>query len=660
MKPLPRFEFVDSGCTLMVSLKNYLRVSRLFKTCSVSLLSAIMIFLCLLHFTALAQLKYLGNVKDLPGHPRIQLLRGEEVHLAKIIASDSTWRRVHQVILSECDALIAKEPVQRIKIGRRLLATSRECLRRVYVLSYAWRMTHEEKYLKRAEKELLAVSAFSDWNPTHFLDVAEMTMATAIGYDWLYDDLPSSSRAAIKDAILKKGIEPSLDSKYNGWLSRTNNWNQVCNAGMTFGALAIYEDYPDLARKILDRAIETIQLSMDGYGPDGAYPEGYGYWGYGTNFNVMFLQAIEKIYGTDFGLSNKPGFLKTAGYLENMTGPSGESFNYSDSAPYRNFNPAMFWFADRLKDYALLYAEKACLADRQVLGGHRLLPAVMIWGGGIDIRSVSTPQQLIWVGQGKNPVALMRSSWADPNAIFVGMKGGSASVSHSHLDVGTFVMDAEGVRWAMDLGPQDYNSLETKGVNLWDFGQTSQRWEVFRYNNFVHNTLTVIGERQWVDGYASITGSTANPGFLSATTDISQVYRGSLSSAHRGIAIIDSAYVVVQDEMETGDKEANVRWTLLTPARVKITGKSTAELTQSGKKLLISVRKPNGAVLKTWSTKPTHDYDAPNPGTTLVGFEIRLPANSKGSSVVLLVPRGVQGKTEREIPELNHWSDTNQ
>ena len=42
---------------------------------------------------------------------------------------------------------------------------------------------------------------------------------------------------------------------------------------------------------------------MKDYGPDGAYPEGYGYWGYGTSFNVMFLSAVEKLFGKDFGLT---------------------------------------------------------------------------------------------------------------------------------------------------------------------------------------------------------------------------------------------------------------------------------------------------------------------------------------------------------------------
>jgi hypothetical protein len=38
---------------------------------------------------------------------------------------------------------------------------------------------------------------------------------------------------------------------------------------------------------------------MEYYQPDGAYPEGYGYCGYGTKFNILFLSAMEKIYGKD-------------------------------------------------------------------------------------------------------------------------------------------------------------------------------------------------------------------------------------------------------------------------------------------------------------------------------------------------------------------------
>lgn len=615
--------------------------------------------LCLLTATpAKAQTDHIGSAAThLPAHPRILLLKDEATAIRKNIAADPAWNKVHQAILSESDAFVKKPPIERIQIGRRLLDKSREAIRRIFFLSYAYRTTQQAVYQQRAEQELLAIAAFSDWNPSHFLDVAEMTMAMAIGYDWLYDQLSPASRTAIKEAILKKGIEPSLDPKYNGWLKAEHNWNQVCNAGMTYGAMAIYEDQPELAKQIINRAIETIVLPMADYAPNGAYPEGYGYWGYGTSFNVMFISAIEKLFGKDFGLSQKPGFLQTAGYLENMTGPSGKPFNYSDAGGSGGLQPAMFWFARRQKDPTLLWVEKSRLLNSQPqsLVGDRLLPAIMLWSAGTSMDQITAPSSGMWVGKGKNPVALMRTSWTDPNAIFVGMKGGSVSVNHAHMDIGSFVMEAEGVRWAMDFGMQDYESLESKGIKLFGRTQDAQRWTVFRLTNLVHNTLTVNNQHQRVEGYAPITASSASPSFIHAITDISAVYKGALAKANRGIAIINKSYVVVQDEVETLNEETTIRWTLLTPATVTITGNNQATLTKDGKQLVLEVTAPGKVTMKTWSTDPPNSYDAPNPGTTLTGFEVTLPANTKATLIVALKPGKAANKAIDKPAPLTNW-----
>jgi len=607
--------------------------------------------------SVVGQTDVIGTTFKLPGHPRILLFKDEENKIKKTISGDRIWQNMQDAILSECNKLIDQPPLERIQIGRRLLSTSREALRRIFLLSYAWRMTNDPAILKRTEKELLAVSAFSDWNPSHFLDVAEMTMAVAIGYDWLYASLSEQSRTLIKGAILKKGIEPSLDSKNNSWLKAEHNWNQVCNAGMTYGAMAIYEDHPELAKKIINRALETIVISMSDFGPDGAYPEGYGYWGYGTSFNVMFISAIDKLFGKDFGLSAKPGFLKTAGYLENMTGPSGKPFNYSDAGGNGGLQPAMFWFASKLNDPSLLWDERNRLISTPAadMVGNRLLPGVMLWSKGVSINKISPPKTTMWVGKGKNPVALMRTSWTDSNAIFVGLKGGSVSVNHAHMDIGSFVMEADGVRWAMDFGMQDYESLESKGIQLFGRTQDAQRWTVFRYTNLVHNTLTIDSQHQRVIGYAPIVSSVNTPDNMNAVTDMSQVYEGSLSKSVRGVAIIDKSYVVVKDEIKTLAKPAIVRWTMLTPARVTITGDKTAELTANGKKLLMQVNGPGKITMKTWSTDPPHDYDAPNPGTIMVGFEVTLPPNSDNTLEVTLTPQKTLIKPIKKTPALMSW-----
>ncbi len=122
------------------------------------------------------------------GHPRIMLLEGEEAQIKELIAGDATWKKMHDVIIGECNVIITKPELERVMTGRRLLGTSRELLQRVFFLSYGYRMTANKRYLEKAEKEMLAVSRFTDWNPSHFLDVAEMTMGVAIGYDWFLVD----------------------------------------------------------------------------------------------------------------------------------------------------------------------------------------------------------------------------------------------------------------------------------------------------------------------------------------------------------------------------------------------------------------------------------------------------------------------------------------
>ena len=160
---------------------------------------------------------------------------------------------------------------------------------------------------------------------------------------------------------------------------------------------------------------------------------------------------------------------------------------------------------------------------------------------------------------------------------------------------------------------------------------------------------------QRVEGFASIENTTNNPQFLSATSDISAVYKDQVASAHRGIAIIDQKYVAIKDEITATDKETTVRWVMVTSATVEITENGTAELTQKGKKLQLKVLQPTNISVKTWVTTPLHDYDAPNPNTILVGFEAVLPKNSTTILTVLLIPEGGLDKTSINILPLEKW-----
>jgi hypothetical protein len=590
-------------------------------------------------------------------HPRILLMKGEEKKIQKTIQSDPAWRKIHEAILAESDNIINLPPVERIQIGRRLLDKSREALRRIFHLAYAYRLTNDKKYAQRTEKEMLAIAAFGDWNPTHYLDVGEMTMAMAIGYDWVYPELSETSRKTISQAIIEKGLRTSLEERYNNFVRVSNNWNQVCNAGITFGALAVFEDEPDLAKQLFKRAINSIKLPMEDYAPDGAYPEGYGYWNYGTTFNVLFLSAMEKAFGSDYNLSKRPGFMDTPAYLEFMTGPTGLAFNYSDSGQGGSLSPAMFWFAQKSNNPSLLWVEKDYLKQDDVsrFARNRVLPALMIWGIGIPLDKVTPPTKKLWVGQGKSPVALMRSSWTDPNAVYVGFKTGSPAVNHAHMDVGSFVMEADGVRWALDLGAQDYNSLESIGMSIWGKEQDAERWTVKRYNNFIHNTLTVNDQYQIVKGYAKIDNSGESKELKFAVSDLSELYEGQLATARRGIGIVNDAYVVVRDEVKAPNQAAKVRWVMLAPEGVITNGTNAAVLTKDSKKLELRVDSPAGVKLQTWSTAPTTGYDVPNEGTVLVGFEYEVPAGASQTLQVSLIPESVKSISSSMNRPLSQW-----
>ena len=618
------------------------------------------LFMLILSLHAIAQQDSITAGTTVPAHPRLLMTAADEAAIMKNIASSTTWSTVQQAILRQCDSLVKLSPSTRDMTGIRLDA-NRYCLYRIFFLSYAWRTTHEKKYFNQAEKELLAVAAFADWNPSHYLDVAELTMAMAIGYDWLYTSLPESSRKTIAAAILNKGIATSYDTvhfnHYRKWLSVTNNWNQVCNTGISYGAMAIYENDSVFAASVINRSLKSIAIPMKDYGPDGAYAEGYGYWGYGTTYNVLFISSLEKMFHTHFGLGKQAAFFKSPRYIENMVGPTGKCFNYSDVAAGTLLQPAMFWLAGKLQDPSVLWLEKSFLQAQpiQIPVTWRFLPVLLIWGSQWNINTIQQPAATYWSGSGRNPVAFMRSSWTDSNAVYIAMKGGSPSVTHGHMDAGCFVMDADGVRWAMDFGYQEYESLESRNIDLWDDKQEGQRWKIFRYNNFAHNTITINNRLQCVKGFAPLQMVAKTRLFTAAVTDLSALYAGQLASARRGIALCNKKYTLVRDEITTTDTATLFRWTMITPATVTINENKEAVLHQGEKKLLLKVSGTHPVTMKTWSTQPPQDYDAPNPGTVIVGFESWLPKNTTASFNVLLIPASAGTVPDQQVKNLKDW-----
>ncbi len=585
------------------------------------------------------------RVEAAPAHPRLLWLAGGEAAVRAKLEGDPRLKLAHAGIVAEADKILGEAPVVYRKDGRRLLGRSREALERLTVLAYVVRMGGDERYVRRAVAEMQAAAAMPDWNPSHFLDTAEMTLALAIGYDWLYARLAPAERDVVRKAIVEKGLTPYLGAKSRpGWERGGNNWNQVCHAGMTAGALALIEDDPARAVEVAARALAGVPYAMKVYVPDGTYPEGPGYWNYGTLFNVVLIELLQTALGTDGGLAQREGFLRTGDFILQMTGPTRLWFPFSDCGRQAGSSMAMFWFAARTQRPELLWFENPLLdgklmALREQRGNwspSRLFPLVFVWAAPGAERA--EPSDLHWLGRGPNPLAVHRTSWSDPKAVYLAIKAGSPGASHGHMDVGSFVLDADGVRWALDLGSQDYNAMEQRGLNIWDNRPGSDRWRIFRYHNRAHNTLMVDGMEQVVQSYAPIVVSSGGAGIGETTVDLSATYRGQLGGAVRRFRLQADRRVVIEDRLRGGATNHVVRWALVTPGRARLEGRR-AWLEADGQRLRVEVASPTNAVLRVYpADPPPSEFDERNPGVSILGFESPIAAGAAADWRVILTP----------------------
>ncbi|MBW7864644.1 MAG: heparinase [Candidatus Hydrogenedens sp.] len=591
-------------------------------------------------------------------HPRLLMSAVEAARLRENIPRDETAAALFSRLQAESEALLEQPTVVYQKEGKRLLSVSREVLRRVLFLSFVYRMTDDARFAERAVVEMESAAAYSDWNPPHFLDTAEMAAALAIGYDWLYPLLSPEQEAVIRGAILEKGIAPSF-AGHDRWAKGDNNWNQVCHAGMVMGALAVVEREPGLAVRVITRALDGLPFAMKTYRPDGIYLEGPGYWEYGTTYNVMLLDALKTALGTDFGLSGAEGFRQTGAFPLYMTGPTGLHFNFSDCGQRGGPFAAVYWFARKWKEPGITWLDEWWL--KKTLAGAsnpqgRFLPLLLLWRDGMP--AVTEPANpLHWRGAGTNPVAVHRSSWTEPDAVFLAAKAGTPFANHGHMDTGTFVLDADGVRWSVDLGAEGYHPLEARGMDIWGRTQQSVRWDVFRYNNSSHSTLTVNGEKQRVNASGTIVRFSDREEFPHTVMDLGPVYAGQLSAARRGFALLPDRRVLIQDEVTAGEGAARVRWAMTTPAEVTGPAPGRALLEQSGKQMLFEVLSPAGTAVETFSTDPPNEWDSPNPGKRQVGFHVDLEPGASATLTVLLTPGTVMASaaTPPMLRPLAEW-----
>lgn len=526
-----------------------------------------------------------------PGHPRLLASAERFDELQRGIKTDATLTRGFESVRTDGERILRAKPSQyEIPDGLRLLATSRRVLDRITTLALLHRIDGDRRWVERAWQELETAAQFKDWNPRHFLDTAEMTAAFALGYDWLYDQWTAEQRQVLQTAIIELGLKPGLKvyQASGGWHKSQHNWNQVCNGGLTLGALALADLEPQLAGEILENAIRSVPLAMRNFAPDGAWGEGPGYWSYATQYNVAMLAALDSALGTDYGLSTIPGFSEAGTFPLHLTGPLDRTFNFADAGAGTPHPPQLFWLARKFNRpefaaFELAHAEPSAL------------DLVYYDPSGHQVDLSKLPRSKYFRGA---EVAVFRSAWGDRHALWVACKAGSNAVNHSNLDLGTFVLEALGERWFVDLGADDYNLPGYFG---------GQRWNYYRLRAEGHNTLLInpgLGPDQDPRAATRIVRFEADGDRPSATLDLTPAYAAHATRVQRTISLTERRTVTVRDEIET--KSPAEIWSLLhTPAEVTLndTGRE-ATLRLGRQQLRVELAQPADAKLQVLPAAP--------------------------------------------------------
>jgi len=595
------------------------------------------------------------------GHPRLMMTADDFAGLKKLVEngkSDDLICKMHSSVMAyaQRQVLTTDAILYEFPDDKSMLTYCRTALRRLFACCYAYRMTGEQKYLNKARTDLTTILRFPDWNPRHYLDVGEMSLAVAIGYDWLYEYLTVEEKTALHKALTANAL---VTSRTTDIYSSTSNGNQVCICGVTAAAIAVYEKDKAISAEAIERGIPSNKRALEYlYSPDGNTNEGYEYWDYGTSFETVYLQMLQTAFGHCAGLDQVPGVDKTGQFITYLSGLV-RPFSYADGGSGgRTLSPAQWWICCNYNMPEHLVLEqlyyKQGTYDRTT---HRLFPSIpcFIYKHPISVGELSFPKEKLWVGGGNCPVAMIRDGWKfDANDRFVGLKGGCGSLGHGHMDAGSFVYDARSLRWSDDISVGSYTTYQkAMGSNNWrDYSQTGLRWDIMRTNNILHSTICFYNQDDYIgtvkrhitDQVATFSGldagivekgETANESF--ARMKLTEAYKGQVASAYRTIKM-DSDNLYIIDEISAKPSvAAEMEWRMLTVASVDV-GTSYETLSQEGETLYLSVESDSQEakpVLKKWTTeRPSSwattgwDISAETIATkyTVAGYSVTVPA----------------------------------
>lgn len=576
------------------------------------------------------------EILTLASFSRPRILTNDEalLKMAQYLKTDTTMQNWKDDVIRKADNLLSEPCVEYKLIGIRLLSAAQTVLERCAYMASAYYLTGESEYANKCIEEMLNACAWDNWNTSkHYLDNSELCYAIAIGFDTFYDFLSKEE----KQYIIEKTTEHSLSvsvSAYEGtfkdmgseWRYASGNWGAVCAGGMTSALISFAGEkwgMPETtASYLLSNAMHSMEYPVMLFYPDGAWSEGTGYWEYTTKY---FMGAfLGSLY---FSTGSTWGFLKPQGVSEALNGfmylqsQSSGTFNFADSACFFTKSPIGFIFAKFTGDKGAMAEWNNIFMDSYISGN----PYAVLWYEPYEQEASLLPRDkwLISAGAG-----IMREKWNDPEAIYIGVKGGQNYTNHDNLDLGSFIFDALGERWAMELGKDNYN------INGGYWGLSGYELYVKRPEG--QNCLVINPEKgdtygeyyqQKLHSFAHLTEFISKEKGAYMVLDLTDANSRDVKSYQRGFYFGDDRKsLIIQDELELIQDNSTLYWSMHTEADISVSqdGKS-ATLTIGKNKLKVTL--DTNADIKFSKTS----------ATALPGTTVRSGENSRDHINKLLI-----------------------
>ncbi len=204
----------------------------------------------------------------------------------------------------------------------------------------------------------------------------------------------------------------------------------------------------------------------------------------------------------------------------------------------------------------------------------------------------------------------MRGSWKDPNAIAVAIQGGRNNnlSGHRHLDLGSFILDANGERWFMDSGV-DHETYLTHRNHI-------PRPDFYRIRAEGHNTLVINPDRgpdQAMAATTRVISFESSPNRARSVLDLSEAYAGKAQKVLRTCTLADRRRFSIVDRIEAA-APVDIWWFAHTEAEVALdASRRRATLTRNGKRFAAEIAGPAGATFEVRDAAPLPGSPNPKP-----------------------------------------------